>query len=117
MAETSNKAPAKKAAAKKTTSSGKKRKMLSPDEKVAKLEAQLADVRAKAREKNDKAAEKLREERAKVQGKVDEGRKRVAEIDVELERLSPAGDPATADAAEDGLHGSDDVDTPDAQDD
>ena len=83
-------APAKKAETKRT------RTVLSPDQKIAKLEADLAAAREKKVEKEGKVRKDLVEKRDKVKAKVDELRKQVSELDAEIERIDAAS-PATAD--------------------
>ena len=82
-----------KAEAKSTDEPKRTRTTLSPDEKVAKLEADLAAAREKAAEKKAKKHDELVEKRDKLQAKVDEQRKQIAELDEEIERTGPSGDP------------------------
>jgi uncharacterized coiled-coil DUF342 family protein len=86
---------AKKAAATSEDKPKRTRKMLSPDEKIAKLEADLAAARAKKDEKAGKARKDLVTKRDKVAAKRDELNKQVLELDAEIERLDAS--PATAD--------------------
>lgn len=58
-----------------------KRKMLTPAEKVAKLEADLAEARKKAEAKANKEKAEATEKRAKLRAKVDELSKQIAELD------------------------------------
>jgi len=90
--------PTKKAAksAAKDETPKRTRTVLSPDQKIAKLEADLAAAREKKVEKEGKVRKDLVEKRDKVKAKVDELRKQVAELDAEIERIDAAS-PATAD--------------------
>jgi hypothetical protein len=87
----------KKQAAKKAAASSEEpkrtRTVLSPDQKIAKLEADLAAAREKKVEKEGKVRKDLVEKRDKVNAKVDELRKQVAELDAEIERIDAASHP------------------------
>lgn len=80
-----------------------KRKSYTPEEKIAKLEADLAEARVKAAEKRTKAIESKREDKAKLQAKIDKLRLEMAGLDGELdEMLKAAGEPVSDDEAEVG---------------
>jgi multidrug efflux pump subunit AcrA (membrane-fusion protein) len=87
MAATQKKAEAKEPKAPAEDKPKAKRTVLSPEDKIAKLEADLAAARQKAQDKRDKVVSDKREERAKLQAKADELRLKISEIDAELERL------------------------------
>lgn len=61
-----------------------KRKMLTPEERVAKLEADLAAARLKAESKDRGRHDQLQEQRAKLQAKVDDAQAKIEAIDAEL---------------------------------
>ena len=90
-----------KAAKKSAAKSGEtKRKMLTPAEKVAKLEADLAAAREKAEAQANKKFTQLREQRAKLVEKRDALNSKIAEIDEQLpEDVEP--DPIIAATGED----------------
>lgn len=97
-APTAPKQSGDKPAAKKATAP--KRKMLTPAEKVAKLEADLKAAREAAEAKGKVTEGKLREERAKLVTKRDALNKKIEEIDGQL----PSTDPivAASEAAAEG---------------
>lgn len=82
-------------AASKTTESEPKRKRttLTSEQKIKKLEQELADAKAKDAEKREKKVNDLTSKREKTQAKIDELRLEVAELDAEIERNGPAGEP------------------------
>ena len=97
----------KKAAAKRTSSSptaksetktsgdsgtGKKRTVLTSEQKIAKLEEELRQAKAKDAEKREKKVNDLKSKRDKAQAKLDELRLEIAELDAEIERNGPAGE-------------------------
>jgi hypothetical protein len=59
----------------------KQRKMLTPAERVAKLEAELAEARAKAEAKANKAKAEAKEKRAKLLAKVDDLSEQIIALD------------------------------------
>jgi septal ring factor EnvC (AmiA/AmiB activator) len=77
--------PAKKAA--EATPDKPKRKTLTAQEKVAKLQADLAAALEKANADANKKSDALKEQRAKLVSQRDERNVKIAEIDAELERL------------------------------
>ena len=100
MADTATKksssAPAKKAAS--------TRKMLTPAERVAKIEADLAAAKAKLNEKSDKERKLLTDKRAKLEAKITKAQEEIREIDSQLEVLgdgtTPDPDPIVSAQAE-----------------
>lgn len=73
-----------------------KRKNLTPAERIAKAEAELAEIRRKAEEAANKKANVLREQRSKLVTKVAELEGKIAEINGELNQLGVVeGDVAT----------------------
>ena len=64
-----------------------KRKMLTPAERVAKAEADLAALREKATARASKAASQLREHRAKLVAQIVERDEKIEAIDDELHAL------------------------------
>lgn len=77
----------------------RERKVLTAEERIAKLEADLATARAKAQAKADKANNELREKRAKLVAKRDELSAKIEEIDGQLQPppADTTGDDSTAD--------------------
>lgn len=65
-----------------------KRKNLTAAERVAKLEADLQAARDKAAESGEKRKAQLEEQKAKLTEQIDERRRKIADLDVELERLA-----------------------------
>jgi hypothetical protein len=82
-------------AASKATESEPKRKRttLTSEQKIKKLEQELADAKRKDAEKREKKVKDLTSKRDKAQEKIDELRKEVAELNAEIERNGPAGEP------------------------
>lgn len=68
------------------------RTVLSPAERIAKLEADLAAARARVEQKDVKAASKLKADKAKLVGKRDELDKKIADIDEQLQLLGNVGE-------------------------
>jgi predicted nucleic acid-binding Zn-ribbon protein len=93
MAAPKKQAEPKKAEPKKDEAPKAKRTVLSPEDKIAKLEADLAAARQKAQDKRDKVVADKQAEKDKLTAKVDELRLKISEIDAELERL---GNPIVA---------------------
>lgn len=77
-----------------------KRTVLTPAERIAKAEAELARVREKEQAKINKAAERMVAERAKHLAKINELTDKVNKIDAELERIGYSEAAADADATE-----------------
>lgn len=61
-----------------------KRKMLTPQERAAKLERELAEARAKAEAADRKQHDQLQEQRAKLQEQVDDRTAKIEAIDAAL---------------------------------
>lgn len=83
----------------------KKRTVLSPAERVAKLEAELAEAKRKADAKAQLRIGLLLEQREKLMAQIDERSLKVSAIDIELESLgyvegSVEDEPAEAPADE-----------------
>ena len=78
-----------------------KRKSFTPEEKIAKLQDEIAATRIKAQEKRDKAVEKLNDEIAKLKEKHAEDGRKIAEKEAERDRLS-IGASITGDDVEGG---------------
>lgn len=93
MAESTK--PAKPEAAKPEKKAEAKRKMLTPAERVAKLEADLAEARAKAEAKAKAKAGELTEKREKLTAKIVELQKQVDTINAELSALGVSTDDET----------------------
>lgn len=98
MADTAKKSAAPKPAKKVT------RKMLTPAERVAKIEADLAAARAKLTEKSDKERTVLSDKRDKLVAKRDALNVEINEANQRLEELGtggpvPDGDPIEASTA------------------
>lgn len=91
MTTAAKKAAEKKAETKPTEDDAPKRKSYTPEEKIAKLENDLNEARAKAQAKRTKAIEAKTEERDKAQAKVDDQRLKVAEIQKEIDELTAGG--------------------------
>lgn len=66
-----------------------KRTTFTPEQRVARLEAELAEAKAKAEEKGKKQADELRAKRAKLVDQVKERETKIAAIDAELRVLEP----------------------------
>lgn len=85
----------------------KERVVLTPAERVAKLERELEAARAKAAAKDTKAADKLLERRATLVKQIDERQVKVDDIDEQLQLLGVDPDeaaPAPAEpVADDGI--------------
>ena len=64
-----------------------KRKQLTPEERVAKLEAELEAARKKAEERGNKQRKVLQEKRDKLATKIDQLQDQLGEIDKQLESL------------------------------
>lgn len=71
----------------------KKRTTLTSEQKIAKLEQDLADAKRKDQEKRDKQRNDLVEKRDKAQEKIDKLRVEVSEMQAEIDRLGPDGEP------------------------
>lgn len=82
----------KQAAPKAEKASAPKRKMLSPAERVAKIEKELADARAKLTAKADKERTSLVEKRDKLVAKRDALNTEINEANQRLEELGTGGD-------------------------
>lgn len=70
-----------------TTEEKAKRTVLTPAQKVAKLEAELAEARAKAEKKAGEQGDKLKERRAKLIEQINERKAKVEAIEAELKEL------------------------------
>lgn len=64
-----------------------KRTVLTPQQKIEKLERELEAVRAKAAEKDSKVSGKLLSQRAKLVAQIDERQAKVDDIDEQLQLL------------------------------
>lgn len=95
MAETAKKATPKAPAKEKST-----RKMLTPAERVAKIEADLAAARAKLTEKSDKERAALTDKRDKLVVKRDALNAEINEANQRLEELGTGGDVPDGDPIE-----------------
>ena len=86
--------PAKKSASSQPAakSETKKRTVLTSEQKIAKLEQELREAKAKDAEKREKKVNDLKSKREKAQAKLDELRLEIAELDAEIERNGPAGE-------------------------
>ena len=82
--DTTKAAPAKDGGAK------PKRKQLTAEERVAKLEAELAAARKKAEEKAKRATTILTDRRDKLVARRDKLNGEIAEVEAEIERLNPS---------------------------
>lgn len=93
--KTTSTATTERPAASKATDSPqkKKRTTLTSEQKIAKLENELAEAKRKDQEKRAKDRNALVEKRDKAQAKLDDLRKEIAEYDTEIERLGVAGEP------------------------
>jgi len=80
-------AKAKKDEATQTPAAKQTRKMLTPEERIKKLEADLEAARAKAAEKDAKRIDKLKEQRGVAVQKVNEAQAKLTAIDEELQLL------------------------------
>ena len=70
-----------------------KRRMLTPEERVARLEAELKAAREKAAAKSRKQADQLKEQRTKLVARRNEISDKIQAIDAQLAELEPT--PAT----------------------
>lgn len=95
MAETAKKSSPPKADKPKAT-----RKMLTPQERVAKIEADLAAARAKLTEKSDKERSVLTDKRDKLVVKRDALNAEINEANQRLEELGTGGDVPDGDPIE-----------------
>lgn len=101
--------PAKKAAAKQAAAAPKKRTVLTPQQRIAKLEADLAQAKVKAEEKNTTRANVLLVRRAALVKRMNDIAKRVVPIDKELVDIGAADRLAEVTAiVEDGPPDTDD---------
>lgn len=80
-----------------------KRKMLTPAERVAKLEADLAQAKAKAEAKANRQAAELAEKRAKLVEQINDRQAKVDAIDAELAELGFEAVDITAEAEDDNV--------------
>ncbi len=64
-----------------------KRKMLTPEQRVAKLEAELAEAKAKAEAKTRARVEVLRKQRSTLYTQIGERKEKIEQINSELEAL------------------------------
>lgn len=78
---------AKSTTAKPAPEAKPKRKMLTPSERVAKLEADLEAARKKAEQKNEAVADKLKTKRSTVVQRIEAEQAKLAKIDAELTAL------------------------------
>lgn len=91
----------------------KSRKMLTPEERVAKLKAELAAAEAKAQAKNQKAIDALIERRDALVNQIAERNTKLTAINLELDSLGYV--PAPADASELDEMAEPEVQTEDAE--
>lgn len=89
----------KQAEAKPVEGDKPKRRNLTPAERIAKMEAELAATREKAEAANRKKAEALVEKRNALTAKVAELKAKVDEINLELDSLGHVDQPAEGDVA------------------
>lgn len=73
----------------------RKRTTLTPEERIAKLEADLEAARAKAKERADKEGNKLQEQRAALVTRREGIDVKIKAIDVQLEQLGMLTTPTT----------------------
>jgi N-dimethylarginine dimethylaminohydrolase len=64
-----------------------KRKVLTPQERIAKAEAELAELRSKAKVKGAKRSKVLNDQRSKLVDQIKERQTKVDAIDAELDEL------------------------------
>lgn len=83
--------------AKKDSTEGTKRKRttLTPEERIAKLEADLEAARARAKERADKEGNKLKDQRAALVTRREGIDVKIQAIDVQLEQLGLLATPTT----------------------
>lgn len=93
MAGTTSKTAAAKPKQDKDEAPKRKRTVLSGEEKIAKLEADLASAREREQAKREKKRDDLVEKRDSKQAKVDKLRAEIAELDRDIELHGPAGEP------------------------